>query len=94
VQIRSKVSKSTLSDANEVRNWLIYADFAQHLIRITRKLYQKDQLLVDVEQAVYALDATTIDLCLSVRVSSYVCAVVIIDRSGKITHGGLDGALQ
>jgi uncharacterized protein DUF4372/DDE family transposase len=64
--IRSNVSKSTLTDANEVRDWRIYADFAQHLIGIARKLYQKDQLVIDIEQTVYALDATTIDLCLSV----------------------------
>ena len=62
--IRSKVSKTTLTDANEVRDWRIYADFAQHLIKIARKLYQKEQLVVDIEQTVYALDATTIDLCL------------------------------
>ena len=64
--IRSKVSKSTLADANEVRNWRIYADFAQHLIGIARKLYQQEQLAVDIEQTIYALDSTTIDLCLSV----------------------------
>jgi len=64
--IRSKVSKTTLTDANEVRDWRIYADFAQHLIGIARKLYQKDLLVIDIEQTVYALDATTIDLCLSV----------------------------
>jgi hypothetical protein len=64
--IRSKVSKSTLADANEVRDWRIYSDFAQHLIGIARKLYQKEQLVVDIEQTVYALDSTTIDLCLSV----------------------------
>jgi transposase len=64
--IRSNVSKSTLSDANEVRDWRIYADFAQHLIGVARRLYKKEQLVVDVEQTVYALDSTTIDLCLSV----------------------------
>jgi len=64
--IRSTVSKSTLADANEVRDWRIYADFAQHLIGVARKLYQKDQLAIDIEQTVYALDSTTIDLCLSV----------------------------
>ena len=63
--IRSKVSKSTLADANEVRDWRIYADFAQHLIGIARKLYKKEPLVVDIEQTVYALDATTIDLCLA-----------------------------
>jgi hypothetical protein len=64
--IRSKVSKSTLADANEVRDWRIYSDFAHHLIGVARKLYQKDQLAIDIEQTVYALDSTTIDLCLSV----------------------------
>jgi len=64
--IRSKVSKSTLADANEIRDWRIYADFAHHLIGVARKLYQKDHLTIDIEQTVYALDSTTIDLCLSV----------------------------
>jgi len=64
--IRSKVSKSTVSDANEVRDWRIYADFAHHLIGVARTLYQKDQIAVDIAQTVYALDSTTIDLCLSV----------------------------
>ena len=64
--IQSTVSKSTLADANEVRDWRIYADFAKHLIGIARKLYQKEPLLIDIEQTVYALDSTTIDLCLSV----------------------------
>ena len=64
--IRSKVSRSTVSDANEIRDWRIYADFAHHLIGVARKLYQKDQIAVDIEQTVYALDSTTIDLCLSV----------------------------
>jgi hypothetical protein len=63
--IRSKVSKSTLADANEVRDWRIYADFAQHLIGMARRLYKKDPLVIDIEQTVYALDATTIDLCLA-----------------------------
>lgn len=64
--IRSKVAKSTLADANENRDWRIFADFAHHLIGVARKLYAQDQLAVDIEQAVYALDSTTIDLCLSV----------------------------
>lgn len=46
--IRSKVSKSTLADANEVRDWRIYADFAHHLIRVARKLYQQEQLAIDI----------------------------------------------
>jgi hypothetical protein len=63
--IRSKVSRSTLADANEVRDWRIYADFAQHLIGMARRIYKKEPLVIDVEQTVYALDATTIDLCLA-----------------------------
>lgn len=64
--IRSNVSRSTLADANEMRDWRIYADFAHHLIDVARKLYQQDQLAIDIENTVYALDSTTIDLCLSV----------------------------
>ena len=64
--IRSKVSRSTLADANENRDWRIYADFAQSLIHTARKMYQHDEFGVDLQQTVYALDATTIDLCLSV----------------------------
>ena len=63
--IRSKVSRSTLAEANEMRDWWIYADFAHHLITIARKLYQKEPLAVELRDTVYALDATTIDLCLS-----------------------------
>jgi len=64
--IRGKVSKSTLAEANEKRNWRIYADFAQNLIGIARELYRKDSFLEELNETVYALDATTIDLCLSV----------------------------
>jgi hypothetical protein len=64
--IRSKVSRSTLAEANEMRDWRIYADFAHHLIGIARKLYQKEPLAVELKNTVYALDATTIDLCLSI----------------------------
>jgi len=63
--IRSKVSRSTLAEANESRDWRIYADFAHHLIGIARKLYHKEPLAVELQNTVYALDATTIDLCLS-----------------------------
>ena len=63
--IRSKVARSTLAEANEMRDWRIYADFAHHLIAIARKLYQKEPLAVELQNTVYALDATTIDLCLS-----------------------------
>jgi hypothetical protein len=64
--IRSRVSRSTLADANEARDWRIYADFAQRLIGIARKLYVEEPFGVDLRETVYALDATTIDLCLSV----------------------------
>jgi len=63
--IRGKVSRSTLSDANERRDWRIYADFAQVLIYIARALYINDEFGVELENTVYALDSTTIDLCLS-----------------------------
>src|ERR1035437_9931256 len=62
---RSKVARSTLADANESRDWRIYADFAQVLIAIARPLYARDPLAVDLEQSLYALDSTTIDLCLA-----------------------------
>jgi hypothetical protein len=62
---RGKISRSTLADANRAHDWRIYADFAQVLIRRARQLYVKEPLAVDLQQTVYALDATTIDLCLS-----------------------------
>ena len=63
--IRSKVSRNTLAHANQIRDWRIYADFAQVLIREARKLYSNEDFGVQLEQTVYALDSTTIDLCLS-----------------------------
>lgn len=60
------VSRSTLAEANENRNWRIFADFAQVLLLRARRLYLHDGFGLDLENAVYALDATTIDLCLSV----------------------------
>ena len=63
--IRSRVSRSTLADANENRDWRIYADFAQVLIGIARPLYLEEDLGIDLDDTVYALDSTTIDLCLS-----------------------------
>ena len=62
---RGKVARSTLADANESRDWRIYADFAQILIAIARPLYGHDPIGVDLDQSLYALDSTTIDLCLS-----------------------------
>jgi len=63
--IRSKVSRNTLANANQVRDWRIYADFAQELIKTARRLYANEDFGLQLEQTVYALDATTIDLCLS-----------------------------
>jgi len=63
--IRGGIARNTLSNANAVRDWRIYADFAQRLIATARKLYAKEPLGVELTATVYALDATTIDLCLS-----------------------------
>jgi len=63
--LRGKVARSTLGDANEVHDWRIYADFAQVLIGIARPLHVRDPIGVDLSQSLYALDSTTIDLCLS-----------------------------
>ena len=63
---RGKVSRSTLADANEAHDWRIYADFAQVLIHIARPMYASESLGFDLDNTVYALDSTTIDLCLSV----------------------------
>jgi hypothetical protein len=62
---RAPVRRSTLADANEVRDWRIYAEFAQRLIAQARRLYAGESLLGDLDSTVYALDSTTIDLCLS-----------------------------
>jgi len=64
--IRSAVARNTLANANAVRDWRIFADFAQSLIGIARPLYVDEPFGVDLKDTVYALDATTIDLCLSV----------------------------
>jgi len=63
--IRGKVSRSTLADANEVRDWRIYSDFAQILIHEARHLYAEDDFGLELNDTVYALDSSTIDLCLS-----------------------------
>ena len=60
-----RVSRTTLADANECHDWRIYADFAQVLIGIARPLYARDPMGVDLKDSLYALDSTTIDLCLS-----------------------------
>jgi hypothetical protein len=62
---REPVRRSTLADANETRDWRIYAEFAQRLIAQARKLYADESLGLELTNTVYALDSTTIDLCLS-----------------------------
>jgi hypothetical protein len=62
---RGRVARSTLADANESHDWRIFADFAQVLIGIARPLYARDPIGLDLDQSLYALDSTTIDLCLS-----------------------------
>ena len=63
--IRSQVARNTLANANRVRDWRIYADLAHSLIPVARKLYLNEDFGLELDQTVYALDATTIDLCLS-----------------------------
>jgi hypothetical protein len=97
---RGKVSRNTLAHANEIRDWRIYADFAQILIARTRHLYANDSFGVELKQMVYALDSTTIDLCLSLfpwaRFRKHKAAVklhTLLDLHGNIpsvifmTHG-------
>ncbi len=64
--IRGNICRSTLADANEKRDWRIYAELAQSLIETARALYSKDTFIEELDETVYALDSTTIDLCLSV----------------------------
>jgi hypothetical protein len=64
--IRARVSRSTIADANETRDWRIYRDLAHGLIATARELYAKDPLAADLDETVYALDATIIELCLTV----------------------------
>jgi IS4 transposase len=63
--IRGKISRSTLADANETRDWRIYSDFAQILIHEARRLYVDDDFGLELKDTIYALDSSTIDLCLS-----------------------------
>lgn len=64
--ISGRVSRSTIANANENRNWRIYSDFAQILIHEARKLYKDEAFGLELQETVYALDSSTIDLCLSV----------------------------
>ena len=88
---RGRVSKSTLSDANKRRDWRIYADFAQVLIGTARDLYRDEPFGVELSETVYALDSTTIDLCLSLfpwgqfrRRKSAVKLHTLLDLRGSI----------
>jgi hypothetical protein len=65
MSFRSSVARSTLADDNESRDWRIYAAFPQTLIATARRLYARDTMGVDLDQSLYALDSTTIDLCLA-----------------------------
>ena len=97
---RGNISRSTLADANRTHDWRIFADFAQVLISRARKLYAGEPMGVELEQTVYALDSTTIDLCLSLfpwarfrRRKGAVKLHTLIDLRGniptfvRITHG-------
>jgi len=88
---RGKVSRSTLSDANNNRNFLIYQDFGMHLIDQARHLYREEPFTLDLNQAVFALDSTTIDLCLSVfpwahfrKTKAGIKAHTLLDLRGSI----------
>jgi Domain of unknown function (DUF4372)/Transposase DDE domain len=88
---RGRVARSTLADANDAHDWRIYADFAQVLIRMARPLYASDPIGVDLDQSLYALDSTTIDLCLSLfpwaRFREHKAAVkmhTLLDLHGNI----------
>ena len=89
--IRANVSRNTLARANERRHWRIYADFAQVLIGIARRLYAKDDFGVTLEQTAYVFDSTTIDLCLTLfpwaqfrRRKSAVKLHTLLDLRGNI----------
>lgn len=89
--IGGNIARSTLADANEKRDWRIYADFAQALINIARKMHCKDDFGIEINQDVYALDSSTIDLCLSVfpwasfrRTKGAVKLHTLLDLRGNI----------
>jgi hypothetical protein len=89
--IRGGVARSTLADANETRDWRIYRDFSLHLIKTARTLYAKDSFGVELDNTVYALDTTTIELCLSLfpwaRFKKTLAAVklhTLLDLRGNI----------
>jgi len=88
---RGHITRSTLADANESRDWRIYADFAQVLIHTARKLYKNDRFGVELDETVYALDSSTIDLCLSLfpwarfrKTKSAIKLHTLLDLRGNI----------
>ena len=88
---RGLVSRNTLANANSVRDWRIYADFAQLLIAEARELYSKEEFALELEETVYALDSSTIDLCLSLfpwakfrKTKSAVKMHTLLDLRGNI----------
>ena len=91
IRIRGSIARSTMSDANESRDCRIFADFAMSLIQTARKLYASDSFAVELDQTAYALDTTTIDLCLSVfpwahfrRAKAAVKMHTLLDLRGNI----------
>jgi transposase len=89
--IRGSVARSTLADANEKRDWRIYRDFALNLVRTARALYARERFAVELDNTVYALDSSTIDLCLSVfpwarfqRTKAAVKLHTLLDLRGNI----------
>jgi Domain of unknown function (DUF4372)/Transposase DDE domain len=89
--LRTLVSRNTLANANQVRDWRIYADFAHTLIQEARNLYKGEPFGIELDQTVYALDATTVDLCLSLfpwaqfrRHKSAVKLHTLLDLCGSI----------
>jgi IS4 transposase len=91
VGFRGQVSKSTLADAGEVRDYRIYQDFAVHLMSVARRLYQNETLAVELDYSLYALDSTIIDLCLALfpwalfnRIRGAVKIHTLLDLKGSI----------
>ena len=83
--IRGEVSRSVLADANRERHWRIYHDLAQLLIRRARALYANEPIGAELNETVYALDSTTIDLCLNLFLSTTI--ILRCQRQLKITSG-------
>ena len=89
--IRGNITRTNIAYANENRNWKVYSDLAQVLIRKARKLYADDSNGLDIDEIVYALDASTIDLCLSMfpwatfrKTKSAIKLHTMIDLKGSI----------